>query len=68
MDEGSDFWFEGAEGKKVHGWTLKPPGFKAGEGEEKKWPVLLLIHGGPEGAWEDQWSNRWNPNSECGVC
>ncbi|KAI0670984.1 alpha/beta-hydrolase [Trametes maxima] len=60
LDEGKDFWFEGAEGKKVHGWIIKPPGFK--EGEKKKWPILLLIHGGPEGAWEDQWSTRWNPN------
>lgn len=49
----------------MHGWTLKPPGFK--KGDEKAWPILLLIHGGPEGAWEDQWSNRWNPNSECFV-
>ncbi|KAI0822032.1 alpha/beta-hydrolase [Trametes gibbosa] len=60
LHEGEDFWFEGAEGKTIHGWLLKPPGFK--QGESKKWPVLLLIHGGPEGAWEDQWSNRWNPN------
>ncbi|CDO77798.1 hypothetical protein BN946_scf184667.g1 [Trametes cinnabarina] len=60
LDEGSDFWFEGAEGKKVHGWIIKPPGFK--KGEKKKWPILLAIHGGPEGAWEDQWSNRWNLN------
>lgn len=44
LSPGEEFWFEGAEGKKVQGWTLKPPGFK--EGEKKKWPVLLLIHGG----------------------
>lgn len=62
LDSGSDFWFEGAEGKKIQGWTIKPPGFKSGE--KKKWPILLAIHGGPEGAWEDQWSNRWNLNSE----
>ncbi|KAI1793256.1 Alpha/Beta hydrolase protein [Ganoderma leucocontextum] len=60
LDAGTDFWFEGAEGKKVHGWLFKPPGFK--EGEKKKWPILLMIHGGPEGAWEDGWSNRWNLN------
>ncbi|TFL02507.1 alpha/beta-hydrolase [Pterulicium gracile] len=60
LSPGEEFWFEGAEGKKVQGWTLKPPGFK--EGEKKKWPVLLLIHGGPQGAWEDGWSSRWNPN------
>ncbi|KAI0076295.1 hypothetical protein K474DRAFT_1691388 [Panus rudis PR-1116 ss-1] len=60
LSKGEDFWFEGAEGRKIHGWLLKPPGFK--EGEKKKWPVVLLIHGGPEGAWEDGWSTRWNPN------
>ncbi|KAI0688887.1 alpha/beta-hydrolase [Earliella scabrosa] len=60
LDTGEDIWFEGAEGKQVHGWAIKPPGFK--KGDTKKWPILLLIHGGPEGAWEDQWSNRWNPN------
>ncbi|KAF7422399.1 hypothetical protein PC9H_010555 [Pleurotus ostreatus] len=60
LSEGEEFWFTGAEDKKVQGWVLKPKGFKAGE--EKKWPAVLLIHGGPQGAWEDQWSTRWNPN------
>jgi dipeptidyl aminopeptidase/acylaminoacyl peptidase len=38
-------------------WILKPPGFDP----KKKWPVAFLVHGGPQGAWEDAWSNRWNP-------
>lgn len=38
-------------------WILKPPGFD----EKKKWPVVYLVHGGPQGAWEDAWSFRWNP-------
>ena len=38
-------------------WILKPPGFDA----KKKWPVAFLVHGGPQGAWEDGWSFRWNP-------
>ncbi len=38
-------------------WILKPPGFDA----TKKYPVVYLIHGGPQGAWEDAWSFRWNP-------
>ena len=38
-------------------WILKPPGFDP----NKKWPVVYLIHGGPQGAWEDGWSWRWNP-------
>ena len=38
-------------------WILKPPGFDP----KKKWPVAFLVHGGPQGAWEDGWSYRWNP-------
>lgn len=60
MAEGEEFWFKGANGKKVQGWALKPRGWA--ENQKKRWPGLLLIHGGPQGAWEDQWSNRWNPN------
>jgi dipeptidyl aminopeptidase/acylaminoacyl peptidase len=45
------------EGGDMHMWILKPPGFDP----KKKWPVAFLVHGGPQGAWEDTWSNRWNP-------
>jgi dipeptidyl aminopeptidase/acylaminoacyl peptidase len=51
-----DFWFTGANGVKIHGFTMKPPQYQAGQ----KYPVLLLIHGGPQGAWLDAWSTRWN--------
>jgi dipeptidyl aminopeptidase/acylaminoacyl peptidase len=40
-------------------WILKPPGFDA----KKKWPVAYLVHGGPQGAWEDGWSFRWCPQA-----
>ncbi|KAF9454685.1 hypothetical protein P691DRAFT_189906 [Macrolepiota fuliginosa MF-IS2] len=60
LSKGEEFYFKGAHGKHIQGWALKPNGWK--EGEKKKWPVVLLIHGGPQGAWEDQWSTRWNPN------
>lgn len=40
---GEDFWFKSAD-NDVHGWILKPKGWIAGE--KKKWPVLMLIHGG----------------------
>ncbi|PPQ84495.1 hypothetical protein CVT26_003741 [Gymnopilus dilepis] len=60
LSEGEEFWFKGAHHKNVQGWALKSKGWKAGE--HKKYPVVLLIHGGPQGAWEDQWSTRWNPN------
>jgi dipeptidyl aminopeptidase/acylaminoacyl peptidase len=51
-----DFWFTGAAGARVQGFVLKPPGWQAG----KKYPAILLIHGGPQGAWLDQWHSRWN--------
>jgi len=41
----------------IQGWLLKPFGFDA----SKKYPLAQLIHGGPEGAWLDSWSYRWNP-------
>ena len=47
-----------AAGEKIQYWLLKPPGFDAA----KKYPVVFLIHGGPQGAWDDAWSSRWNPS------
>ena len=44
------------EGGKMQMWILKPPGFDPA----KKWPVAFLVHGGPQSAWEDAWSFRWN--------
>jgi dipeptidyl aminopeptidase/acylaminoacyl peptidase len=47
----------GAGGTPMQMWILKPPGFDP----NKKWPVAYLVHGGPQGAWEDGWSFRWCP-------
>jgi dipeptidyl aminopeptidase/acylaminoacyl peptidase len=51
-----DFWFTAEDGTKVQGFIIRPPGFDAA----KKYPVKFLIHGGPQGAWGDMWSYRWN--------
>jgi dipeptidyl aminopeptidase/acylaminoacyl peptidase len=50
------FWFTAADGTKEQGFIIRPPGFDAA----KKYPVKFLIHGGPQGAWGDAWSYRWN--------
>jgi dipeptidyl aminopeptidase/acylaminoacyl peptidase len=47
----------GAMGTKVAGWIVKPANFDA----KRKWPLAVLIHGGPQGAWADNWGYRWNP-------
>jgi dipeptidyl aminopeptidase/acylaminoacyl peptidase len=52
-----EFNVTGAEGAQVHTLLLKPPDFDEG----KKYPVLFLIHGGPQGAWGETFSFRWNP-------
>jgi dipeptidyl aminopeptidase/acylaminoacyl peptidase len=51
-----DFWFTAADKTKLQGFIIRPPGFDPA----KKYPVKFLIHGGPQGAWGDAWSYRWN--------
>lgn len=51
------FWFTAKDGTKLQGFVIRPPAFDA----SKKYPVKFLIHGGPQGAWGDAWSYRWNP-------
>lgn len=50
------FTFKGAENADVQGFLVKPPGFDP----TKKYPVKFLIHGGPQGAWGNSWTYRWN--------
>ncbi|CAD6503974.1 BgTH12-05715 [Blumeria graminis f. sp. triticale] len=52
-----EIWFKGAEDYDVHAWVIKPSNFD----NSKKYPLAYLIHGGPQGAWNDNWSTRWNP-------
>ncbi len=47
---------KGAEGKPVQMWILKPPGFSP----KRKHPLVFWVHGGPQGAFMDSWSFRWN--------
>lgn len=57
MGATEDMWWTGADNAQVQGWLVKPPNFDA----TKKYPSIVLIHGGPQGAWGDGWSYRWNP-------
>ena len=56
LNPAEDFWFTGSLGDSVHGYLVRPPNFDA----SKKYPVVFLIHGGPQGAWLDNWGGRWN--------
>ena len=57
MAVAEDVEWTGAGGTKIHGWLFKPvtPATNA------RRPLVVLIHGGPQGAWNDSWGYRWNP-------
>jgi dipeptidyl aminopeptidase/acylaminoacyl peptidase len=58
-----ELWVKTADGNRVHSFIVRPPGFS----QSRKYPVLLLIHGGPQGAWGESWSYRWNPQVFAGA-
>src|SRR4030095_2494646 len=56
MNAPETFWFDGAEGTKVQAMLIRPPHFDA----SKKYPLLVLLHGGPQTMWTNAWGYRWN--------
>jgi dipeptidyl aminopeptidase/acylaminoacyl peptidase len=50
------FWFTSRAGKRIHNMVALPPRFDQG----KKYPLLVLMHGGPHSMWRDNWGLRWN--------
>jgi len=50
------FWFDGADSTKVQAMLIRPPKFDA----SKKYPLLILLHGGPQTMWSNAWGYRWN--------
>ncbi|KAL2127818.1 hypothetical protein VTI74DRAFT_10119 [Chaetomium olivicolor] len=45
----------------IHAWVVRPSTYSKDTKDKKKYPLCMLIHGGPQGAWQDSWSTRWNP-------
>ena len=56
MNEPESFWFDGADGTKVEAMLLRPPNFSSSQ----KYPMLVLLHGGPQTMWSNAWGYRWN--------
>jgi dipeptidyl aminopeptidase/acylaminoacyl peptidase len=56
LTEPEEFWFKGGAGDPVHGFLLKPPFFDPAQ----KYPLVMLLHGGPQGSWLDEFHYRWN--------
>jgi dipeptidyl aminopeptidase/acylaminoacyl peptidase len=57
LREAEELTWTGAAGARVAGWLFRPPDFDP----SKKYPLVVLIHGGPQGAWNNSWGYRWNP-------
>jgi dipeptidyl aminopeptidase/acylaminoacyl peptidase len=57
LQKPEDVNWKGGANANVHGFIVKPPNFDPA----RKYPLIVLIHGGPQGAWFNAWSNRWNP-------
>ena len=51
-----EFWFTGRDGRRIHSYLTLPPNFD----ETKKYPLLVLMHGGFASSWRDSISYRWN--------
>ncbi|MEM1180270.1 MAG: S9 family peptidase [Acidobacteriota bacterium] len=63
MGEYEQFSFPGFADEEVYGWVMKPVGYEAG----KKYPVAFLIHGGPQGSFDNDFHYRWNPQVYAGA-
>ncbi len=63
MGEYEQFHFAGWNGETVYGYVVKPADFEPGA----KYPVAFLIHGGPQGAWDNEFHYRWNPQPYAGA-
>ncbi len=56
------FTFKGWHGDTVQGYVMKPVGYVEG----KKYPIAFIVHGGPQGAWTNDFHYRWNPETYAG--
>ena len=52
------FWIESSLGRRVHSYVALPPDFD----ENKKYPVITFIHGGPHSTSLDADHVRWSPH------
>lgn len=63
MGEFEQFSFPGWNDETVYGYMMKPVNYREGE----KYPVAFLIHGGPQGSFDNDFHYRWNPQTYAGA-
>jgi dipeptidyl aminopeptidase/acylaminoacyl peptidase len=56
MNAPEAFWFPSTDGTRIQAMLIRPPHFSA----SAKYPLLVLLHGGPQTMWTNSWGYRWN--------
>ncbi len=56
LPQAESFWIKSSRGRDIQSFLIRPPGFDA----NKKYPLFVVIHGGPHTMWRDEWVLRWN--------
>ena len=57
------FSFAGWNGETVYGYLVKPVDFAPAD----RYPLAFLIHGGPQGSFDNDFHYRWNPQTYAGA-
>ncbi len=57
LGEAEQFTFKGWNDETVYAWLVKPADFDPA----RKYPLAFLIHGGPQGSFDNDFHYRWNP-------
>lgn len=57
LQKAEELEWKGALNKDIHGFLIKPANFDP----NKKYPLMVIIHGGPQSAFNNSWGYRWNP-------
>ncbi len=63
MGKASELFAQSQDGLRLQAHVVLPPDFTPG----RRYPAAVLIHGGPQGAWEDFWQWRWNAQVFAGA-
>lgn len=63
LGQATELWAQSQDGMPLHSYVVTPPDFTP----TRRYPAVVLIHGGPQGAWEDAWQWRWNAQMFAGA-
>ena len=63
LGEVEDIWYKSVDNFNIQGWIIKPPDFEP----NKKYPLILTIHGGPHAMYSVGFNFRWQMHAADGY-